>query len=455
MCRMNEMEPENQNPAVSPQADNDILADTQPRRVRPAPAAEPEGAQEELAQTQAIPAAVDELPGGLENTLPPPPEPEMEAAATPAGLENTLPPPPESQVAEAPVAAQLEAAPLLTTAAPATPRPPKKNGKKKPRPFYRRKDLRWLIIPLLGLVGLFAIALISAFGGYSSGIGLRRAAESTQVAHSADQQFQLGLQDMDQGAYYRARQRFEYVIQLVPNYPGATEKLAEALLYLNATATPTLAPTPTITPTPDTRATEELFNKAQQAILNSEWDQAVEALLALRANDPAYHPVDIDGMLFLALRNRGRDRILKENNLEAGIYDLTLASNFGPLDSEAEGLQSWTQLYITGASFWGIDWAQAVEYFQQVAPQMPNLMDGSKMTATERLRQALFEYGNTLAQQGQFCKAMALYEQSYAIAPSDEVQIAYDQAAKGCDGGGAAQETPTGGGKKNKGTPAP
>ncbi len=240
-----------------------------------------------------------------------------------------------------------------------------------------------------------------------------------------------------------------------PTYPGATEKLAEALLYLNATATPTLAPTPTITPTPDTRANEELFNKAQQAVLNSEWDQAVEALLALRSNDAAYRPVDIDGMLFLALRNRGRDRILKENNLESGIYDLTLASNFGPLDSEADGLKSWTQLYITGASFWGIDWAQAVEYFQQVAPQMPNLMDGSKMTATERLRQALFEYGNSLAQQGQFCKAMGLYEQSYAIAPDEEVQIAYDQAAKGCEGGESAQETPTGGGKKNKGTPTP
>jgi tetratricopeptide (TPR) repeat protein len=454
---MNEMEPENQNPAASPQADDDVLADTQPRRVRP-PSAGSESSQQDLAQTQAVPAAADELPGGLENTLPPPPE--SGSAADPAilaqaNLENTLPPPPESEGAEAPAAAPSDATPVVASTSPAAPRPPKKTGKKKPRPFYRRKDLRWLIIPLLGLAGLFVILLVSAFGGYSSGIGLRRAAESTQVAQSAVQQFQLGLQDMEQGAYFRARQRFEYVIQLVPDYPGATEKLAEALLYLNATATPTQAPTPTITPTPDTRATEELFNKASQAILNSEWDQAVEALLALRANDPAYRPVDIDGMLFLALRNRGRDRILKENNLESGIYDLTLASNFGPLDSEAEGLQSWTQLYITGASFWGIDWAQAVEYFQQVAPQMPNLMDGSRMTATERLRQALFEYGNTLAQQGQFCKAMNLYEQSYAIAPDPEVQTAYDQAAKGCEGGGAAQETPSGGGKKNKGTPTP
>jgi tetratricopeptide (TPR) repeat protein len=446
---MSEMKPEDQDPtASSPQTDEDALADTQPRRVRPAPAVEPEQSQDILAQTAAIAAATNEPIGGLENTLPPPSETEV----TPKPVE--APPAVALPVTDPPAPALVAASDSPAAAVP-RPRPVKKAGKKKPRPFWQRKDLRWLIIPLLGLVGLLLIGLISAFGGYSSGLNLRRAAESTQVSQSADQQFQLGLQDMAEGNYFRARQRFEYVIQLAPEYPGATEKLAEALLYLNATATPTQAPTPTITPTPDTRANEELFSRAQQAILNSEWDQAVEALLALRGKDAAYRPVDIDGMLFLALRNRGRDRILKENNLESGIYDLTLASNFGPLDSEAEGLKSWTQLYITGASFWGIDWAQAVDYFSQVAPQMPNLMDGSKMTATERLRQALFEYGNFLAQQGQFCKALPLYEQSYAIAPDEQVQLAYEQAAKGCDGGGSAEETPNPGGKKNKSTPTP
>jgi tetratricopeptide (TPR) repeat protein len=445
---MSKTKPEGQNPdASTPQTGEDALADTQPRRVRPVPAAEASQDQESLAQTAAIPPG-DEPIGGLENTLPPPST--LETPGTPVSaqasetLSNTTLPGMETKAA----------ADASGSAAP-KPRPAKKPTRKKPRPFWQRKDMRWLMIPLLGLAGLLLIAVISAFGGYTSGLSLRRAAESTQVAQSAGQQFQLGLQDMADGNYFRARQRFEYVIQLAPDYPGATEKLAEALLYLNATATPTLVPTPTITPTPDTRANEELFSRAQQAILNSEWDQAIEALLALRGKDAAYRPVDIDGMLFLALRNRGRDRILKENNLESGIYDLTLASNFGPLDSEAEGLKSWTQLYITGASFWGIDWAQAVDYFSQVAPQMPNLMDGSRMTATERYRLALFEYGNFLAQQGQFCKALSQYEQSYAIAPDEQVQLAYEQAAKACDEGGSAVETPNPGGKKNKSTPAP
>jgi tetratricopeptide (TPR) repeat protein len=441
MWRMSELIPEDQTPREpSPepfsQVDEDPLADTQPRKIQPAATkstAQPSA--DDLAQTAAIAAAADEGLGGIENTLPPPTEPNEE---TPGSEPAPVSPAP----APAPAAS--------------SPRPVKKTGKKKPRKGRQGKDLDWLIIPLVGLAALVLIGLVSAFGGYSSGIGLRQNAEGTQMAQSAEQQFQLGLEDMAQGNYFRARQRFEYVIQLSPNYPGATEKLAEALLYLSATATPTLVPTPTITPTPDTRANEELFNQAQQASLNSEWDKAIEALLALRGKDATYRPVDIDGMLFLALRNRGRDRILKENNLESGIYDLTLASNFGPLDSEASGLMNWTQMYITGASFWGIDWAQAVDYFSQVAPQMPNLMDGSKMTATERLRLALFEYGNFLAQQGQPCKALKLYEQSFAIGADPQVQAAYDQVAKGCDGGGGgAEETPNSGGKKNKATQTP
>jgi len=186
----------------------------------------------------------------------------------------------------------------------------------------------------------------------------------------------------------------------------------------------------------------------------SNWNGAIENLLALRKADAAFRAIDVDGLLFLALRNQGRDKILKEADLEGGMYDLTLANKFGPLDAEASGLLSWSELYITGASFWGIDWEQAVNYFSQVAPQLPNLMDGSKMTATERLRQALFELGNTQASNGQFCKAVRSYQQSLAIAQDPSVQQAGELAAKNCEGGGGAEATPKPN-KKNKATPSP
>jgi tetratricopeptide (TPR) repeat protein len=39
-------------------------------------------------------------------------------------------------------------------------------------------------------------------------------------------QFELGVADMDAGRYEMARKRFEYVIEINPNFPGIEEKLA-------------------------------------------------------------------------------------------------------------------------------------------------------------------------------------------------------------------------------------
>ncbi len=389
---------ENQYPEMpASEQEEDYLADTKPRRVKPAQP--PEG----------------------EESLVTPTEPILASETQPAPVVDVVPVVPA--VPDAPAGSKPVARPVSSK---------KKGVAGKPGRKSRPKvDLSWMLWPIVGVAALFIIALLSAFGGYASGIEMRRDAASTLMAGQADQQFQLGLQDMEQGNYFRARQRFEYVIQLNPDYPGATEKLAEALMFLNATATPTLQPTATLTPTPDVRDQEQLFNQAQQAVLSSQWDQAIESLLALRGKDPTYRTVEIDGMLFLALRNRGKDNIVKAN-LESGIYDLKLASEFGPLDAEVQGLLSWSELYITGASFWDLDWEQAVNYFQQVAPQMPNLVDGSGMTASERLRVALFEYGNTLVRQGKPCKAYQVYQQSLAISPAADVTQALNQVAAGC-----------------------
>ena len=100
---------------------------------------------------------------------------------------------------------------------------------KKPRRYG------WVVITILGVLILVGIASLSAFGGYRSGINMRKAAESTQIVQAVKEQYTLGLQDMQQGQYDRSRQRFEYVIRLDPDYPGATEKLAEVLLELNTT----------------------------------------------------------------------------------------------------------------------------------------------------------------------------------------------------------------------------
>jgi len=262
------------------------------------------------------------------------------------------------------------------------------------------KRRRWIWITLIGLVILAGIAVLSAYGGYRSGLEMRQVAEATQRVQVVQEQFELGIQELEQGAFDRARQRFEYVIQLDPNYPGVTDKLSQVLLELNTTATPTLAALPTLTPTPDTRSQDVKFEQAERLLANSDWNGTIETLLNLRKENPDYRPVEVDGILFLALRNRGLDKMLLENDLEGGLYDLSLAEQFGPMDAEALSFQKFAGLYITGASFWGLDWVQSAQYFSQVAPHMPNLMDGSGLTAGERYKQALIEQGYYLIQTG-------------------------------------------------------
>ncbi len=327
--------------------------------------------------------------------------------------------------------------PVQTRQEPPPPPPPVEKAKRR---FRLPPAASW---SLLGLLGLLLIGVLSAFGGYNEGIRLRKQAEIVQKSSTAAEQFQLGLQDMEAGNYDRARQRFEYVIELDPGFPGVTEKLADVLMLLNATATPTIVPTPTLTPTPDTRNVDQLFSQAQQDLANSNWSAAIDTLLALRKADPNFQPVWVDDMLFVAFRNRGKDKILGAD-LEGGIYDLTIAAQFGYLDFDSRSLQDWARLYLTGASFWELDWSQAVFYFAQIAPALPNLSDGSGWTAAQRYRLALIGYGEDLIEQTEWCSAKSQLELALSMGPDERGQALYDQAASVCDGD-SGEETDTGG----------
>ncbi len=267
--------------------------------------------------------------------------------------------------------------------------------------------------------GLFlaflAIVAIAAFLGYQQGISLRTNAEANQVVQTVSDQYALALLDIEAGRYQIALQRLEYIAELYPSYPGLTDQLANVLIILNATATPTIAPTPTITPTAlpiDVSTHTVLFSQAEEHIANEEWDLAIGTLELLRKQNPDHRSVDVDGMIYISLRQRGIQKI-SAGNLEGGIYDLTLAEGFGVLDTEAKGWRNWASYYITGASFWEVDWAQAIYYFAQVAPMTPNLHDGSGWTASQRYLEALLNYAEVLEDQKKWCQAEEQYKLAY------------------------------------------
>jgi tetratricopeptide (TPR) repeat protein len=308
----------------------------------------------------------------------------------------------------------------------------------------RKGRYLWVLWAFLGVLLLALVAGGSVYAGYNSAIDQRTHYESTMVAGEASNQYILAQQDIALGNFDRARQRLEYIIKIDPNYPNVSEQLALVLTQQRITATPTMIPTPTLTPTPDYRGRDELFGQAQNQLVARDWTGAIDTLLLLRKNYPDFMVVKVDGMLFVALRNRGIDKIALSHDLEGGNYDLTLAERFGPLDAEANNWRDWAELYIRGASFWGVDWGQSVYYFSQLATAAPNLSDIAGWTASNRYLDALLGYGDWLAARGQWCDAQAQYDTYMTLLANPQVEPTAVYAADQCAQGSIPEVTPGG-----------
>ena len=308
----------------------------------------------------------------------------------------------------------------------------------KSAPPQRTSRWRWLFGTLVGLIVFVGLG---ALVGMQSGIRARENKEQLDKAVEAVAQFELGQNDLASGQCAIARQRFAYVIELNPTFPGAAEKLAEAMLCVGVENEPTEQATLAPSATPDRRDVDEIYAEASAYLNASNWDALLPLLDTLRSEYPDFQPVEVDGMYYIALRNRGMERILGPGELEGGIFDLNQAEQIGPLDAEASSFRQWAILYIVGQSFWDVDWGQAVQNFGQIAAAAPNLHDSTFFTAQNRLATAQVEYAQVLIDEAQFlaggknwCQAKELMEQANSYSPhSIEVQPTADWIAQKCE----------------------
>jgi tetratricopeptide (TPR) repeat protein len=304
---------------------------------------------------------------------------------------------------------------------------PQNTDKKPRRPIHWSGILVFILLVLLGIAA-----------GYGSGISQRLTAQKTKVAGQLDSQYQLGLQALAAGDYESARLHFEFVINTNPNYPGVMGAYTELQLRLKTSPTPTFTPTPTITPTPDLRSAQEIYNRITQLMTANpqsilDWDTVISNLDSLRKAAPTFHTAEIDGMYYIALRQRGVGKIMaptcSDVNMEGGIYDLTLAERFGPLDSVAVSLRTFSRLFINGSSYWEQNWKQAQYFFAQAMSLYPDLKDASCQSAAERWRYATIQYAMILANAGDACGAQEQFDAAYTI-PSDENSLSFNLATQ-------------------------
>jgi tetratricopeptide (TPR) repeat protein len=280
--------------------------------------------------------------------------------------------------------------------------------------------LRWLLLAIL------LILVVASTAGYLAGKSQRETTRNAEIQKIIEEQFALGLIDLDESNYQLARQRFEYIIQLDPGFPEAGDRLAEALVNLSEPL-PTQTP-PALTPTPNLAPVQDILVQAQAAADESDWTRAIDTLLALRAKDPAYKAVEVDGLLFESLRNRGVERISRDQLLEEGMYDLSLAESFGPLDEGAENWRGWAQLYLTANSYFGLNWGQATLYFDLVYVVAP----GIKHDVYWKYAYSAHQFGDQLVNAADPCAAIDQYQKSLAIQLNETLVPTATEAYNAC-----------------------
>ena len=292
---------------------------------------------------------------------------------------------------------------------------------------------KWVWIGVLIFVLLLAAGVLF---GYRNGVALRLENEKALLMEQISLQLEWTYKDMDAGRYENAKARLDYILDKYPEFPGIADLMAQVIGHLSE---PVVTPTqvaiatiePEVTTTPDLRSSEEKFSQLQQHINNQEWDLAVQTVQSLKETNYDYRTVDVDGLYFIALRNRGIQRIWA-GELEQGMYDLTVAAALGTMDSQGAGAESWATTYLTGASYWDVNWPGVVEIFGQLYAQMPYFSDSTGMTTAERYRIGLYRLGDQYAAQGDYCSASSYYNQSLAIGINADIQVTAAAYAEAC-----------------------
>jgi hypothetical protein len=189
----------------------------------------------------------------------------------------------------------------------------------------------------------------------------------------------------------------------------------------------------------DTKSLSALLSQAQAQYNASDWGGLYTSVTSLRDVDPTYEAIKVDGLYYSALRNRGVSEI-QAGNLEIGLYDFALAEDMAPIDKDADSYRQWAIMYLNAGSWWNVNWQNAVDQFASLYGMVPQLMDSSGITVTERYARALEGYGDSLQQALDWCNAVPQYVQAGTIFNIPGLNEKITQAQEYC---AAPPPTPT------------
>jgi tetratricopeptide (TPR) repeat protein len=314
----------------------------------------------------------------------------------------------------------------------APPQPDESSGfESMPENGKQRRGLRGLsstaALVAIGACVLIAALGVAAWGGATAGQNERETSATQTTAADMDLQFELGLADLADGRYELAAQRFSWIVERVPGYPGAAERLAEARQGLAASSAGSADVVATAVPTSAAGGDLNLlYDEATTYFENQEWQAAITRLQDIQNEDPTFKEIDVKEMLHEALKNQGLAE-LRAGRFEEGVFLLDQAIDIKPLDEQAEGEYVLASFYVAGLRYWDINWPVVIENYQEIYNVMPTYYD-----VADRLWDAHVLYGDQLIAASDPCAASEQYLAALGMVWDVAVGEKYDDANYAC-----------------------
>lgn len=218
-----------------------------------------------------------------------------------------------------------------------------------------------LMLGVVGMASCLCILIISLSGlaGLRDEIEAIRADSTAEQGTAIANQYALAQEDARNGNIDLALQRYQFILDAVPDYQD-TRAQVQALQTIAAyTPTPlpaTATPLPSQTPTPEAVVEnpdaptdapadpyaldpQELFNRAQSAMTTSDYEDAIEWLDVLILVDSNYRRVEVRQMLVDAHIAQGRIYLRSQNDdgedrLAQGVQLIFRADELGEVPGE-------------------------------------------------------------------------------------------------------------------------
>ncbi len=308
-----------------------------------------------------------------------------------------------------------------------------------------RHGRRVLGAALLAISLMLAIYLLVAYMGWQSGQALLVEKQQTALTNLINRQMGLAAENITQGSYTLAIRRLEWVLERSPGNAQAEALLQEAQSALHVALTPNapqVSPTSTATPPPSPTPgaisdPEQELQRIRRLMANETWEEAARALVSFQRQFPDYERQETNQMLYDAYLNSGL-RLVDGEQVELGLYYLSLAENLGDLPQEAEDYRLWANWYLQGIGFYGVNWEFAVGYFQDLCLVAPFYQ-----SSCDLLYESLVALGDQYGAAGEWCPAQEYYREANGQRRSVVLTEKIETAVTNCNDATPTPETIT------------